>query len=368
MKTQNIRLGSLGLVAVILGALALWMASGIFTHGGDSEAAESAAAEAAAQKKPLFTVQARKQSAEQVQRLVQANGDTRPDQIINIASQVEGQVMEVGPRKGARVAEGTLLARIDARDLDSKQTESRAMVRTRELEYGAAQKLRDTGYVTEGELAAKLAALEMARANLNAIELRLLGLRINAPVSGILEDRMIEKGDYVKIGEPVARLIKLDPLVVSAGVNENDIPWVRRGAPAEVEVLGRKLKGTVRFVASMADEKTRTFTVEVEVANPDSATPAGTSARVTLPVEVMPAQRIPTSLLSLADDGAVGVKHVLDGKVAFTQASIVRAEGDAVYVSGLPEQVVLITRGQGFVTVGEAVTVEYEKAAVAAGE
>jgi len=363
---RGFRLGSLGLVALILGALVLWMASGMLHDGGAKTEEIKTEATAA---KPAFTVQARVQTAEKVQRLIQANGDTRPDQIINIASQVEGQVMEVGPRKGARMAEGELLMRIDARDLDAQLAEAQAMVRTRELETAAAQKLRETGYVTEGELAAKLAALEMARAGLKAIELRMLGLRINAPVSGILEDRLVEKGDYVKIGEPVARLIKLNPLIVSGGVSENDISWVRLGAPAEVEVLGRKLPGKVRFVASMSDEKTRTFTVEIAVDNPDSSIAAGTSARLTLPVEEMLAQRIPTSLLSLADDGGVGIKHVVGGKVVFTTANIVRADGDAVYVSGLPGQITLITRGQGFVAVGEAVTVDMEKpAAAAAGQ
>ena len=370
MKQQKFRLGSIGIVVLILGALALWMFSGLLSHKGGpdtADAAQKAAVIAAA--KPAFTVQARVQGAEKVRRLVQANGDTRPDQIIDIASQVEGQVMEVGPRKGARVKAGELLVRIDTRDLEAQKAEAQAMTRTRELEYASATKLRETGYVTESQLASKLADLETARAALKVIELRMLGLKILAPVSGILEDRKVETGSYVKIGETVVRLIKLDPLIISGGVNESDIRWIRLGAPAEAEVLGRKLQGKVRFVASMADPQTRSFTVEVAVDNPDSATPAGSSARLVLPVEEVLAQRIPTSLLSLADNGGVGVKYVVDGKVVFAKASIVRADGDAVYVGGLPEQITLITRGQGFVAAGEAVTVELEKpAAVAAGQ
>jgi membrane fusion protein, multidrug efflux system len=372
VRMPRLRLGSVGIVVLVLGALALWMLSGML---GEDQPADAAAATTPAAglatggpsaARPVFTVQAREQTAETVSRVVEANGDTQPDQVVNIASQVEGQVIEVGPRKGARVAAGALLARIDPRDNEAMRVGAEATVRQRELEYAAAQKLRETGYVTDGELAAKLAALESARATLQGIELRMIGLTINAPVEGVLEERMVEKGDYVKIGEPVARLIKLDPLIVSGGVSENDIPKIRTGAPAEAEILGRRLKGKVRFVASMADERTRTFTVEIAVANPDNRTPAGVSARLILPVDEVLAQRIPTSLLSLADDGAIGVKHVVDGKVVFTPASIIRADGDAVYVDGLPEKIMLITRGQGFATAGQPVNVKLEGAAASA--
>lgn len=360
-------LSSIGIVIIILGGLTLWMASGFFGgHESEAEGAEAAAAATAAPQ--VFTVQARRQSAERIERLVLANGDTRPDQIVNIASQVEGQVMEVGPRKGARVAQGTLLLRIDTRDLDAQKAQAAAQVRTRELEHAAAQKLRETGYVTEGELSAKQAALESARAVLTGIELRMLGLKVEAPVSGVLEDRLVEKGDYVKVGEPVARLVKLDPLIIAGGVNENDIALIKPGAAAEVEVLGRRLKGSVRYVASLADAATRSFTVEIAVANPQGQIPAGTSARLVLAVGEVLAQRIPTALLSLADDGSVGVKYVVDGKVSFAKAEIVRAEGDAVYVSGLPQQIELITRGQGFVAAGQVVKVELEAPATAAAQ
>ncbi len=94
--------------------------------------------------------------------------------------------------------------------------------------------------------------------------------------------------------------------------------------------------------------------------NPGSRIPAGLSARVTIPVQTIAAHRIPASLLTLADDGAVGVKHVVNGKVVFTPAEIVRADGDAVWVGGMPEKILLITRGQGFVAAGSEADVQME--------
>lgn len=359
-----------GIAGLIIGAVMLWMLSGIFgnKHGAAPANTEAVAAElAVAAPKEHFKVAAHEQSAENIQREVVINGDTGPDQVINIASQVEGQVVAIGARKGARVKQGELLARIDPRDLEQQKQKAAAVMHQRELEYQAAAKLHETGYVTEGELAGKQAALEVARADVKNIELRLSNLNITAPVSGILEDQHVEVGDYAKIGQPVARLIKTDPLTVSGGAGENDIRYIHKGDSATAEILGgAKLNGHVKFVSSMADPRTRTFTVEVAVDNRDNKIPAGLSAKIIIPAQTISAHRIPASLLTLADNGAVGVKHIVDGRVQFTKTEIVRAAGDAVYVTGLPEKILLITRGQGFVAAGETVEIEAEKTAQAA--
>lgn len=351
------------IAAAIIVALTLWMLTGAF--GGKHEDAAAAMPSAAAKPATRFKVSVRSQQAEHVQREVVLNGDTQPDQIVNIAAQVEGQVIALGARKGAHVRQGELLARIDPRDLAQGQARAQATLHQRELEYQAAARMRETGYVTEAELASRKSALEMARADAKDIELRQRNLNIVAPVAGVIENQLVEVGDYAKIGQPVATLIKIDPLLVSGGVGENDVRHIKPGDRASAEIYGQTLSGKVKFVSSLADAKTRTFTVEVAIDNPGAKIPAGVSARISLPVQDVLAQRVPSSLLTLADDGSVGVKHVVDGKVQFQKADIVRADGDAVWLAGLPQTIQLITRGQGFVATGEAVDIENESAAPA---
>ena len=351
------------IAGTIIVVVTLWMLTGLFHGKPGSASAEATQSEA----KARFKVEAQEQTAQDITREIVINGDTAPDQVINIASQVEGQVIAIGARKGARVRQGELLAKIDPRDLEQQKQRAAALMHQRDLELKAAQRLHDTGYVTESELASKQAALEMSKSDVRDIELKLSNLSILAPVSGIIEEQAIEAGSYAKIGEPVAKLIKTDPLLVSGGVGENDVRFVHKGDPASAEILGgAKLSGHVKFVSSMADPKTRTFTVEVAVDNPQGRIPAGLSARASIPAEHIAAHRIPASLLTLADDGTVGIKHIVGGKVQFTRATIVRADGDAVYVAGLPQKILLITRGQGFVAAGETVDVEAPKTASAA--
>lgn len=359
-NTQKGAARTWGIAAAIIGILVIWMVSGLFGKSHNAEAETQAGAEKAHAR---FKVSVKTQNAEAVEREVLINGDTTPDQVVVIASQIEGQVIAIGARKGARVNQGALLARVDPRDSQQRQARAVAVLKQRELEFDGAKRLRETGYVTESELASRQAALEVARADIKEIELHLKNLSILAPVSGVLEQQNIEVGSYVKIGDAVAKLIKIDPLVVSGGVGEDDIRYIKTGDSAQAEILGRKLSGHVKFVSALADPKTRTFTVDIAVDNPRGEIPAGLSARIHLPVQNISAQKIPSSLLTLSDNGAIGIKHVVDGKVVFTKAEIVRSDGDFVWVTGLPQTIALITRGQGFVAVGESVDVETEAAA-----
>lgn len=344
-----------GVALLIVVALAAWMLSGVL--GGKEPDAPATAPDA--ETADAFHVLVSRHDAVPIQRKVRFSGDTQPDQIINLAAQVEGQVLAVGAAEGARLAKGALIARIDMRDLKARVARARAVLHQRELEHKAAGPLRDEGIITEAEFAAAIANRDSARAELENIQLQLRNVKITAPADGILEQRLVEVGDFVKIGNPVAELLVNDPLTVSGGVSENDIGLIRVGMPASATLSdGTELDGVVRFVSARARESTRTYTVEVAVSNPDASIPAGRSAEVSIPVQEIRAHKVPSSLLALDDDGRLGLKSVDDnGTVTFHVATIERADGDAIWVSGLPESLDLITRGQGFVQAGETVAI-----------
>lgn len=350
--------GLAGLIALLL---LVWMLSGIGGSDTDSGPEQGAAKNGAAEasEEARFTVLAETHQAESVERTVRFSGDTQPEKVIQLAAQVEGEVLALAAVEGQRLTAGATIARIDARDLEARRTRARALVHQRELEHTAAKPLRNSGVITEADLANAVANLEGARAELRNIELQLANVHIKAPVDAILEQLTVERGDFVKVGAAVATLIVNDPLLISGGVSENDIELIKPGAQATATLNnGRELKGVVRYVSARANEQTRTFTVEVQVANPGAAIPAGLSAKVSIPVGTVKAHRLPSSLLSLDDQGRLGVKSVdPEGTVVFHEAHIERADGDAVWLSHLPDTLTIITRGQGFVQPGEQVRV-----------
>ena len=112
----------------------------------------------------------------------------------------------------------------------------------------------------------------------------------------------------------------------------------------------------MRFISTVADPTTRTFRVELEVANADLMVADGVTAELRLPQTSVPAHHVSPAILALTDEGVVGVKVLGPGdKVAFKPVRILDSDETGVWLADLPEDVILITVGQEFVQDGQVV-------------
>lgn len=335
--------------------LCLYMLTGLVGCGGGSG---EAAAEAPAPR--LMTVQVREMSPEMIPREVVLTGKTEPSRTVTLKSETSGRVEMVADRRGQRVRAGDLIARIEMDDRRERLKQAAAAVEQARLEYRAAQRLREQGLRSESEVARALSALRGAEQRHRAIEIDIENTAIRAPFDGILQDRMVEEGDSLLVGDPVAEVIDLEPLVVSGEATEFQIEFLRPGEIGHARLSGgRHADGVIRYVASRSDPMARTFTVELEVPNKGGEIVAGLTARIAVETEQVPAYEISPALISVSDDGRFGIKFV-DGenRVRFHEADIVRTDPDALWLTGLPDPLRLITIGQGFTQAGDPVNVE----------
>ena len=290
-------------------------------------------------------------------RTIVINGKTKPARIVELAAETDGRVEFIGAKRGASLERGDIIVRLDERDRTARLAQARALVRQREVEYEARERLKSESYVSEAQLQEAFALLETARADLTRAELDLEYMTVRAPFAGALQSRMVEIGDFVKRGDPIATYVDNRTIIVSANVSEFDAQAVEVGETAEARLAtGEVVHGRIRYVAPVADEATRTFTVELEVENRDGQLRAGGTAELRVPAEVVLAHRISPSLLTLDDAGNVGVKIVNDqGEVEFVVADIALSSYDGVWLAGLPETATIITVGQGYVAPGSVV-------------
>ncbi len=165
-------------------------------------------------------------------------------------------------------------------------------------------------------------------------------------------------GEYVGIGNELTRIVDNDPLVVNAYVSQNDVEFLGLSVEAKVEMVnGRETTGLIRFISPRADENTRTFRVEIAVPNTEGLR-AGSSVVARIPRQQVKAHYLSAGLLTLDDDGEIGVKTVnLEGLVEFYPATIEMSDANGMWISGLPEIARIITVGQGFAAIGEAVRI-----------
>lgn len=346
--------------------VALWMLSGLF--GNDPEASGVDAAELAASAPVQVRVQ--EFTAKEVTREVLISGRTEPNRVVEVRAEAEGTVVDIGSERGEPVVEGTVLVKLDLRDRNAQLVEAAALVAQRELEAKAVEDLRARDFTTGVQSADASAQLESARARHESIKLEIANTSIVAPIDAMLQDRTVEIGDFVRIGDTIAELVDLNPLIVVGEVNERAISELAVGSKGIATLVdGSEVTGTVRYLASVADANTRSFAVELAVDNPDNKVRAGQTAEIRLYADLIRVHTLSAALLSLADDGTVGVKVVdNEDRVKFYPVEIAGSSPEGMQVTGLPDAIRLITVGQGFVTEGQkvnAVTVTSPESAAA---
>ena len=354
MKAERMKLNrykSWLISAGITIAIALWLASGHIGGGTKSYNPDGAPEVAEA---PQASVRVRLQNAEEVTRSIIVNGRTAPARVVDLNAETDGRITSIGAERGDRFDAGDVIVRLDQRDRRARLAQAEATVKQRELEFEARAKLKGDSYVSEAQLQEADALLETAKAELTRAQLDLDYMVIRAPFDGALQDREVEIGDFVKLGDPVASIVDDRTLIVRASIAEYEAHFVRKGGTGSAKLAdGQTVDGTIRYIAPVADEATRTFNVELEIDNTDGSLRAGMTAELMIPAETIYAQKISPSLLTLDDEGNLGVKIVNDsGIVEFHTADIAMSSSEGVWIAGLPHSANIITVGQGFVNEG----------------
>jgi len=335
-------------------AIALWLASGYIGDGNKSHDTGQDPDVASA---PRTSVRVRHQTAVEVTRNIIVNGRTAPARIVELNAETDGRVVSVGVERGDRFDAGDVIVELDERDRRARLAQAEATVKQRELEFEARAKLQGNSYVSEAQLQEAKALLEAAKTELTRARLDIDYMVIRAPFDGALQDRQVEVGDFVKLGDPIAAIVDDRTLIVRASIAEYEAHFVSKGNPGTAKLAtGQIVNGTIRYIAPVANEATRTFDVELEIDNAEGLLRAGITAKLIIPAETIYAQKVSPSLLTLDDEGNLGIKIVNEsGIVEFHSADIAMSSSDGVWIVGLPYSATIITVGQGFVNEGIAV-------------
>jgi multidrug efflux system membrane fusion protein len=340
---------------IIFIALCLWVASGMLKAQNENEndSAKRKNAEI-----PLVKVTVENVTADEVTREISLYGRTEPDRIATIRSEVKGLVKEVHVQEGERVSKGQKIISIEKSDVVSRLKSAKATLEQREVELKGAQSLKKQGYQSQTALAQAIANVETAKADMVSYQLAVFKSQIIAPFDGIINVRFVEVGDFLKIGDNIAILVDLDPLVIAANVTEVNVHGLKTQQQATGRMVsGDVLQGKIRYISSISEPGTNTFRIEVEVPNADYSQMAGISTELALPLEKTWAMRISPAVMALDEQGNLGVKTVVDEHVKFVPIDIVKSDSQGVWLSGMGQQADIITLGHGFVRDGDKVEV-----------
>jgi len=284
-------------------------------------------------------------------------GRTEASREGRLMAETEGAIRTLDVEEGDTVAAGQRIGSIKEDERNAVVREAEALLSQREIEYSAAAKLASKGFQTEISKATSLAEMEAAKAALDRARIDLAKTRLSIPFDGVIWTKDVEQGDLVKVGDLIATVVDLDPLLVVANVSEREVAAVTEGALARAKLItGETVEGIVSYISPQAEAATRTFRVEVEVPDTGNRYKAGITAELLLPLSESVAHLISPALLTLDDSGQVGVKLVDDGDIArFVPVQILEDTPDGVWIHGLPRRATLISVGQEYAGDGEKV-------------
>ena len=333
-----------------------WILSGHVSN--QKQSAHAVGAESSPKTSTMLPrVRVRTSVAQSWRRKIVIRGRTEAFRTVTLRAETPGSIKYTLVREGRRVTKGQALVKIDQAERTAALSEAIALIRQRTLEYEAANALARKGYRSDTKLAEARAHLDGARAHHSQIMIDLARTTIIAPFNGILEKRFVELGDYVKIGDNVARIVDLDPIIVVGAVSEREIDTIKVGRQATATLVdGRQLSGVIQYIGAVAEVATRTFRVEIVTPNPKGAVRDGITSEIHLLADEVQAHFLPSSLLTLNEVGQLGIKGVNDSqKVIFFPIKILSERPNGIWIDGLPERATLISVGQEFVRTGEQI-------------
>ena len=344
----------------------------------------------------------------QIDQSIELQGQTTHNKKIDVKSETTGNIINIAFKRGDKVSKGEELIKISIenrkellnsakKDLDrlnkelelneknkiNRLSQNKELIKLYEIEFASAKQLIDKGLSSKSKLS--LASFNLAnarsdqedilitfesqqssigaqianvRSQLKNIELDIDKTVINSPFSGIISDKMIEESEYITPGNIMFTIIDLNPIKIQGYLSEFDVNKVSLGTKAIIEnTNGLKKNGTISFISPSAETSTRTFEITIEADNADLSFKSGITTKITIAGSELKAHKIPPSILTLQDDGTVGVKAVNDENIViFYPTTSVKDTIDGIWVSGLPDKVNLIVTGQEYVAVGESVS------------
>jgi membrane fusion protein, multidrug efflux system len=312
-----------------------------------------------------FTVRARRMSMDTFTQTVSVRGRTQATRLVNVRAETAGRVVATPVVRGARVAAGDVLCEIamDTRQADLQEAISR--LEQARLEYEGAQDLQRRNLQSQISVAQLKASFDSAAAAVERAELAVERTKVRSPFDGIMESRAVEVGDYMDMGGQCAAVMDDEPMLLVAQVPEQDVGKLEVGSQVTgMLVTGERVQGKLTYVSRAADNVSRSYRIEVEL-EPSKAIRQGISTEVLIAANETRAHLVPPSSLTMDDEGLIGVKTLTrDYQVEFHRVEIVgestRIDNPGFWVSGLPEQVVVITLGQELVFPGQQVNANFD--------
>ncbi len=365
---------SIFIAFIILAAVVGWIGSGQFTNNvvaqdddtetsTETETSYSQDTENNDNKDFTFSVETKVFTSSLIDQSIELQGQTIHNKKIDVKSETSGNINNIEFARGDRVSQNAEMITISLEDRNEKLSSAKKdlerlnkelilneknrdnllrqnveRIELYEIEYASAKQLIDKGLSSKSKLS--LASFNLANAQADREDIKIK-----------FESTLANLEAQISNVKSILKNIKLD-------IEKTTIKAPFDGIIKALieDSNGIKKNGIISFISPSAETSTRTFEITIEADNKDLSYKSGITTKIIIKGSELKAHKIPPSILTLLDDGTVGVKAVdNDNKVTFYPTKTIKDTIDGMWVSGLPEKVNLIVSGQEYISIGETI-------------
>lgn len=292
-----------------------------------------------------------------------------------IGAEIAGKIVKIAVRAGEAVSKGQLLAQMDPSDADHQAAADtaevarlEALLAQQERVLARQSELVQKNFISKNALDEATAQRDALKNQLASAEARAalarnnLGkTRVVAPFAGMIEDQLVAVGDYVKLGDPLFRLVSNERLRVHLPFPEAAAPRLKVGMPVRIAsplAPGGSLSGVVEDIRPTVGETNRAIDVIAGIDNPGVLKAGGSVDAVVVTGQREGAVLVPEQAVVLRPAGKV-VYLIAEGKATQQVVEAGAKQGGKVeIVAGLKGGETIALDGAGFLSNGAAVSVK----------
>jgi membrane fusion protein (multidrug efflux system) len=288
------------------------------------------------------------------------SGGLRAVQSAYVKAKVATEVVTLTVREGDRVSAGQLLGTLDATEYQWRLRQAEDQAAAAQAQLDIAQRtldnnkaLVDQGFISRNALDTSASSAASARASLQAARAAAEIARkavndssIRAPIGGLVSQRLVQPGERVALDARLLEIVDLSRIELEAAVAPEDVPALRVGQAARVQVdgLADTLPARVARINPSASTTSRSVMsyLELQAGPATAALRQGLFAHATIDLQRKTTLVVPESALRF--DQARPYVLVLEAGQAQQRSVATGARGTAV-LQGRSETAVEITQG-----------------------
>jgi RND family efflux transporter MFP subunit len=331
------------LVILILAALAVYR----LNSNKEKTIADTAVASQTVSEVPVKVSAARKGT---INQRVATTGTLAASEELIVVSETQGKIIRINRQVGDYVRQNDVLIEVDDETIAANVLVAEANFEQQTKDLERLQRLEQGNAIAKHDLEQARIGLKKAEADLISARKALRDTRIKSPINGIVNKRMVEKGEFLSGGRQVCEIVNTSTLKIWIKVPEKDIFKLSKGQTAQITIPSLPegtFTGKINAIGEKADNAMK-FDVEILIGNSGGKQrlKAGLFCEVSIPVEASPATLIEkTALVGSMKNPSV---FVAEGNQAVKKTIVVNESDDqnVEVISGLKEGEQVVISGQ----------------------